>query len=102
MYFYSRLNCSVDAQKSVGTAAIGGPWILVNHEGVPTSSAEFQGKYQLIYFGFTFCPDVCPTELSKMSQVVSLLGNASCLCVCVCVRACMACFYVSSFFFLLD
>jgi len=45
-----------------GQVEVGGPFTLTNQDGKPTSSTDFRGKYQLIYFGYSFCPDVCPTD----------------------------------------
>jgi hypothetical protein len=61
--------------KSVGAARIGGPWTLVDQYGNPISDAEFRGKYLFLYFGFTHCPDICPTELSLMTNVLENLGK---------------------------
>jgi protein SCO1/2 len=52
-----------------GTADIGGVYTLVNHNGVTVTEAAFLGKPQLIYFGFSYCPDICPTALQKMGAV---------------------------------
>jgi len=60
---------------TTGVAAIGGPFSLVDHTGRRVSEADFRGKHELIYFGYTFCPDVCPTELAVMSQALDLLGD---------------------------
>ncbi|WP_255471197.1 SCO family protein [Paracoccus sp. M683] len=48
---------------------------LPDAQGQPHSSADFRGKYQLIFFGFTNCPDVCPTTLSEVAQVMDDLGS---------------------------
>jgi protein SCO1/2 len=48
---------------------------LADHTGKPRSLADFRGKAVVIFFGFTHCPDVCPTTLSEMSQVVKSLGK---------------------------
>ena len=47
-----------------GEAMIGGAFVLTDQDGKPRSSADFRGRYQLIYFGYSFCPDVCPTTLA--------------------------------------
>ena len=49
-----------------GEVSIGGPYELVNHLGEPVTQDSFLGRPQLIYFGFSFCPDVCPTALQQM------------------------------------
>ena len=53
--------------------AIGGPFSLVDHTGRTVTNADFHGKMMLIYFGYTYCPDVCPTTLGTMSQAYGQL-----------------------------
>ena len=53
---------------------VGGPFVLVDHNGKTRTQADFQGKLMLVYFGFTYCPDICPTDLQEISRAVSLLG----------------------------
>jgi len=55
---------------------IGGPFALVDHTGRPRTDADFRGKLLLIYFGFTFCSDVCPTDLQAMAAAIDKLGPA--------------------------
>ncbi|MEQ8282634.1 MAG: SCO family protein [Parvibaculum sp.] len=55
-------------------ARVGGPFTLVNEAGETVTEADFRGRYMLIYFGFTFCPDVCPTELQVMASAIEALG----------------------------
>ena len=61
---------------SVGPAitAVGGPFHLVDQDGKPVSNAEMKGRPFLVFFGFTHCPDVCPTTLFDMSQMLHALG----------------------------
>lgn len=47
-------------------ARIGGAFALVNQDGRVTSDRDFAGKYRLMYFGYTYCPDVCPVDLQKL------------------------------------
>ena len=59
----------------VAGATIGGPFQLIDHNGKAVSEADFAGKFMLIYFGFTHCPDFCPTELAVMGNAVDALGT---------------------------
>ena len=56
--------------KYTGRADIGGNWMLYNTKGEPVTHETFAGKYYLIYFGFTYCPDVCPVSLMKLAKAV--------------------------------
>ena len=56
---------------SEGTPAIGGPFTLVDQDGRTRSSADFRGRYMLIYFGYSYCPDVCPTTLALMGDALT-------------------------------
>ena len=47
---------------------------MVDHRGRQVTDADFRGKFMLLLFGYTFCPDVCPTELQTMSDVLDTLG----------------------------
>lgn len=49
------------------------PFSLTNHKGERVSHEDFAGKYMLIFFGYSFCPDVCPTELSKVTVALDML-----------------------------
>ena len=53
---------------------IGAPFDLLDHSGRRRTDADFRGKIVLIYFGYTRCPDVCPTELQSLSMAVDMLG----------------------------
>lgn len=58
-------------------ALVGGPFSLVDHQGRTVTDQDFKGQNMLIYFGYTFCPDVCPTELQVMTEAMALLKNTS-------------------------
>ena len=60
-----------------GRADVGGPFRLIDHTGKTVSDADFRGRYMLIYFGYSFCPDVCPTTLAVMAQALEKLGGKS-------------------------
>ena len=60
---------------SSGTAAIGGPFTLVATNGYTVNDRTFRGKWVLIYFGYTFCPDACPTALANISVALQKLGS---------------------------
>lgn len=58
----------------VGKALVGGPFTLTDHTGKRVSDADFRGKNMLVFFGFTYCPDVCPTALQVMAGALEQLG----------------------------
>ena len=57
-----------------GRQTIGGPFVLTDQDGRTVTEASFKGKPTLIYFGFTYCPDVCPTALLLMETAMEKLG----------------------------
>lgn len=63
--------------RSVGKPALGGPWILVDQDGHPRTDASYDGRFRLMYFGFTYCPDICPSELVKIGNIVNTVGMSS-------------------------
>ena len=56
-------------------AAIGGPFELVDKTGETVRWNDFDGKYRIVYFGFAYCPDVCPTDVQRFSQGYRLFGR---------------------------
>ena len=62
-------------KKSIGKIALGGPFSLTDHNGKAVTDKDFHGKWILLYFGFTHCPDICPDELEKMATAVDLIGT---------------------------
>lgn len=57
-----------------GKALIGGPFTLVDQSGKTVTDKDFRGRYMLVFFGFTHCPDVCPAELQVMADALGQLG----------------------------
>jgi len=65
---------STTATVGADKIALGGPFTLVTQTGKTVTDATFRGKYLLVYFGYTYCPDVCPTELAEIATVLDTLG----------------------------
>jgi len=61
------------ADAPLAGAAIGGDFTLTGSKGQPVRWADFAGKYRIVYFGYTFCPDVCPTDMSRVAQGLKAL-----------------------------
>jgi protein SCO1 len=61
--------------QSSGAALVGGPFSLVGADGKPVTDRDFRGRYMLIFFGFTHCPDICPAELQVIAQALEQLGD---------------------------
>jgi protein SCO1/2 len=60
-----------------GRGPIGGPFTLTDQNGKRRSDREFRGKLMVVYFGYTFCPDVCPADLMAITQALDALGPAA-------------------------
>lgn len=72
-----RQEAAAKAQKTYGTPSLGGPWTLVDaRTGAPVTDAAYRGRYALLYFGFSKCPDICPAELVKVGDVLRRLDAA--------------------------
>ncbi len=54
--------------------AIGGPFALIDPQGKTVTDADFRGRVMIVYFGYTFCPDVCPTTLGLLGQALDKLS----------------------------
>jgi protein SCO1 len=63
-------------QPRLAGARIGGPFTLTDQDGKTVRDSDFAGKYRLIYFGYTYCPDVCPTDLQRTTQALALLDKS--------------------------
>ena len=64
----------VSAPVAQQVAAIGGPFKLVDQNGTTVTDQDFKGRPFLVFFGFTHCPDICPTTLFEVSEVLRALG----------------------------
>jgi len=62
--------------QATAVPAVGGPFSLTDQNLNPVTEAAFKGKLMLVYFGYTFCPDVCPTALTEMGNAIEALGPA--------------------------
>jgi len=60
---------------AIGTAAIGGPFRLIDQNGRTVDQSVLRGKWSAVYFGYTFCPDVCPTTLTALGEAQAKLGG---------------------------
>ncbi|MEO6092524.1 MAG: SCO family protein [Novosphingobium sp.] len=75
------LACNGDATQQdepppLAGAAIGGPFTLADKDGKVVRWSDFAGKYRAVYFGYTFCPDACPTEVAAMMQGFARFARA--------------------------
>jgi protein SCO1 len=64
----------MSGQGAGGIAGIGGPFTLQNGDAKTVTERDFRGKYMLVYFGYTFCPDVCPTTLNAVADALDRIG----------------------------
>lgn len=62
---------------TTGVAQVGGPFHLTDQTGKAVTEQDYHGRYMLIYFGYSFCPDVCPTTLGVMAEALQKLGSDS-------------------------
>ena len=65
---------AIERFQIVAPVQVGGPFTLVDHDGRRVRDDDFRGRAMLVFFGFTHCPDVCPTALARMSEVLDALG----------------------------
>jgi cytochrome oxidase Cu insertion factor (SCO1/SenC/PrrC family) len=71
---YALLTGAAHRPLGSGVALVGGPFSLVDQDGRRVSEKDFLGKYMLVFFGYTYCPDVCPTELQVMTAALDQMG----------------------------
>ena len=70
-----KLTKTVQTSKTIGKALLGGPFSLVDSLGTPVTDKTFRGEWLVLYFGFTYCPDICPNELVKLGHVLKKLDK---------------------------
>src|SRR6478752_1849744 len=68
---------TVKPGQNYGTTQIGGTFHLVDHRGNARSDVDFKGKILLVYFGYSFCPDICPGALYHISQALEGMGKTA-------------------------
>jgi cytochrome oxidase Cu insertion factor (SCO1/SenC/PrrC family) len=64
----------VSEQPGTGVASIGGDFLLMDQDGNIRTNRDFHGKFMMVYFGYRYCPDICPTALTTMTEVLNSLG----------------------------
>jgi protein SCO1/2 len=69
--------CTSAEEPPLKGAAIGGPFALTDHNGRTVRDSDFAGEYRLIYFGYSYCPDVCPVDLQSIGQAMARLEKTA-------------------------
>ena len=67
---------ALEGKPEQGRPSVGGPFELIDGDGRKVTERDFRGRHMLVYFGFTFCPDVCPTTLFNASEALDEIGPA--------------------------
>ena len=79
LYFIMTVSIPTKPMAGQGNATskadIGGEFTLTDQDGQPFGTTQLKGKLSMIYFGFTFCPDICPTSLQKLTSVMDTLDK---------------------------
>ena len=68
--------CGQPQEPPLAGARIGGPFALTDQNGKTVRDSDFAGKYRIVYFGYTYCPDVCPTDMQKIGQAMRILDKS--------------------------
>jgi len=76
VWSYYLLNEETPTAVENSRALIGGPFSLTNHLNEAVTDQDFLGKYMIIYFGYTYCPDICPMDLQIMTDALNLLDTS--------------------------
>ena len=69
--------CQAAPEPPLAGARIGGPFTLVDQNGQVRRDTDFAGKYRIMYFGYTYCPDVCPVDVRTIAQGYRAFANAN-------------------------
>ncbi|MDE1918483.1 MAG: SCO family protein [Sphingomonadales bacterium] len=64
-----------DERPPLADAAVGGPFTLIDKNGKTVHWSDFDGRYRIVYFGYTFCPDACPTDMNVIGQALAKLDK---------------------------
>jgi protein SCO1/2 len=68
--------CGQPQEAPLAGARIGGAFALTDQNGKTVRDTDFAGKYRIVYFGYTYCPDVCPTDMAKIGQAMHILDKS--------------------------
>ena len=71
---YALVNRQLHQAGAQGEALVGGPFTMTDHTGAKVTEKTFLGRYMLVFFGYTYCPDICPTELQVMMAALDSMG----------------------------
>ena len=72
---YAWMSQRLERQQGSGVALVGGPFTMTDQNGRRVTEKDFLGKHMLVFFGYTYCPDICPTELQVMMAALDQLGE---------------------------
>jgi hypothetical protein len=75
IYDINKNSIAVKEGPSAGKAAIGGPFSLIRDDGKRVTEKNLMGKWTILYFGFTHCPDICPDELIKLAAAIDKISE---------------------------
>ncbi|MGN6288143.1 MAG: SCO family protein [Sphingopyxis terrae] len=65
-----------DATPPLAGAKIGGPFSLTDQDGQPVRDSDFAGRYRIVYFGYSYCPDICPVDVQKLMRGLAAFEKA--------------------------
>ncbi|HEY5048910.1 MAG TPA: SCO family protein [Rhizomicrobium sp.] len=74
LVWYASTQLPAEQTDGQAGAGIGGPFVLTDQDGQRRSDRDFRGRFVLLYFGYTYCPDVCPTTLQSIADALAMLG----------------------------